>query len=64
MVKQFDYQKARAELDELLAWFESDKVSIDEAISKYERAEALITEIEKYLNDTKAKIEVITKSAR
>jgi exodeoxyribonuclease VII small subunit len=64
MTKDFNYQKAQTELDELLAWFESADVTIDEAIAKYEQAEKLIAQIETYLNDTRSKIEIITKNAR
>ncbi len=59
--KEFDYKKTRAELDELLAWFESADVSVDEAIGKYQRAEVLLAELEAYLADTQAKIEQLTK---
>jgi exodeoxyribonuclease VII small subunit len=59
--KDFDYKKTRAELDDLLAWFESADVSVDEAIGKYQRAETLLVELEAYLSDTQAKIEQLTK---
>lgn len=62
MAKQeFDYKKKRAELDELLAWFDQGEVSVDEAISKYQQAEKLLAELESYLAATQAKIEVLTK---
>jgi len=62
MAKQeFDYKKKRAELDELLAWFERGDVSVDEAISKYQQAEKLLAELETYLAATQAKIEILTK---
>lgn len=57
----FDYVKKRSELDDLLAWFEQDDVAIDEAIVKYQQAEALLKELELYLSDTQAKIEQLTK---
>jgi len=56
-----NYVKKRAELDELLAWFEQDDLAIDQAIEKYQQAEAIITELEQYLTDTQAKIEQLTK---
>lgn len=61
--KEFDYKKSRAELDELLAWFEGGNVAVDEAIAKYQRAEELVKELESYLADTQAKIELLTKKA-
>lgn len=56
-----NYVKKRAELDELLAWFEQDDLAIDQAIEKYQQAEAIIAELEQYLTDTQAKIEQLTK---
>lgn len=57
----FDYVKKRAQLDELLMWFEQDNIAIDEAIEKYNQAELLLKELEAYLSDTQAKIEQLTK---
>lgn len=59
--KDFNYQKTRAELDELLVWFESSDISVDEAIQKFQRAEKLLGDLEAYLSDTQAKIELLTK---
>lgn len=59
----FDYKKAKVELNELLAWFESDEITIDEALEKYQKAEKIIEQIEEYLKDTKLKIDKITKSS-
>jgi exodeoxyribonuclease VII small subunit len=58
---EFNYTKKRAELDALLMWFERGDVSVDEAIDKYQQAEKLLAELEAYLSDTQAKIEVLTK---
>jgi len=60
-VKDFKYQEAKAELDELMAWFESSDATVDEAIDKYQQAEVLIKQLERYLTDTKTKIKQITK---
>jgi exodeoxyribonuclease VII small subunit len=56
----FDYQKAKIELNEILAWFESDDITIDEALEKYKKAEQIIKKIEDYLKNTKLKIDKIT----
>lgn len=53
---EFSYQKARAELTELLDWFESGEVDIEQALAKYDRADELLKSIDAYLNDAKAKI--------
>lgn len=58
---EFNYKQKKAELDALLAWFEQGDVSVDEAIGKYQQAEKLLAELEAYLSDTQAKIEVLTK---
>lgn len=55
-----NYQKMDAELTEIIEWFESDKVNLDEAIVKYEQALALIAEIEKYLKTAENKVKKIT----
>ena len=57
----FNYAKKRAELDALLAWFEQGDVSVEEAIEKYQQAEKLLAELEAYLHETQAKIDVLTK---
>lgn len=59
--KDLNYIQVRAELDDLLAWFESDDVNIEEAIAKYQRAEELLEQLDEYLSDTQAKIIQITK---
>lgn len=50
------YRELRSELDELLKWFDGDELDVDEALEKYSQAEALINEIENYLDTVKAKI--------
>lgn len=54
------YQQLTNELDEIVEWFESDRVNLDEAIIKYEQAVALIAEIEKYLKTVENKIHKIS----
>ncbi len=36
----------QTELDELLAWFESDDVDLDEAVAKYEQGQAILKELQ------------------
>lgn len=62
--KDFDYQKTRLELDELLAWFETGAVPVDEAIAKYQQAEGLLKQLQTYLGDAQRRIKQITKSSR
>lgn len=50
-----------AQLDELVAWFEQDNIDIEQALKKFEAAEALSEDIEKELSTAKNKIEIIKK---
>lgn len=63
MSKDFDYQKTKEQLDQILVWFEGSDVSVDEAIKKYQKAEELLGLLQEYLNDTKAKVEILTKKS-
>ncbi len=49
------------QLDELVAWFEQDDIDIEQALKKFEAAEALSEDIEKELSNAKNKIEIIKK---
>lgn len=48
-----------AQLDELLAWFDSDEFELEQAIEKYEAARKLAADIEKSLVALKNDIEVV-----
>lgn len=50
-----------ASLDQLITWFDSDEFTLEEAVAKYEAAEALAGEIEKDLDTLKGEITVIKK---
>ncbi len=52
----FSYKEARSELSEILDWFESGEVDIEQALVKYDRADELLKAIDAYLSDAKAKI--------
>ncbi len=55
-----DYQTLNTELMEIIEWFESDKVNLDEAVIKYEQALKTIAEIESYLKTAENKVRKIT----
>ena len=61
--KKFDYNDARQELDEILAWFESSNPDLDKALLKYKRAEDLIKQIENYLKDIEKKLKITVTKA-
>ncbi len=50
-----------AELDTLLAWFESDDVTVDKALENFERAQKLAANLTIALEAAKNKVEVIKK---
>ncbi|MBI1952214.1 exodeoxyribonuclease VII small subunit [Candidatus Saccharibacteria bacterium] len=58
--KKRNYQIMSGELAEIIEWFESDKVNLDEAVSRYEQALKLISEIEVYLKSAENKIKKIS----
>jgi exodeoxyribonuclease VII small subunit len=53
------YADLSDELAEIIEWFESGQVDLDEAIVKYEQASALIKQLEAYLKTAENKIEKI-----
>lgn len=62
MTKQLTTAQLQAELDDLLLWFESDKVDLDEAVSKYERGIVLVKELEARLKTAENTIKKIAKT--
>lgn len=53
------YRQMSEDLAELMAWFESEHVDLDEAVVKYEQAVKLLDEMEKYLKTAENKIKKI-----
>lgn len=47
------------ELSELVAWFDGQEFSVEEALRKFKQAEALATEIENDLNSLKNEVNII-----
>ncbi len=60
MAKAKTYKQLSAELDAILAWFESDDVELDAAIAKYEQALALISQLETELKTAKNQVKKIS----
>ncbi len=54
--KDTSYKALRHQLDELLAWFDSDDIDVDEAIAKYEKAIAIAAELEQHLSVAENKL--------
>jgi exodeoxyribonuclease VII small subunit len=53
------YQEMKRQLDDIIARLESDDVDIDEAAKLHEEGQKLATQIEKYLQKVKSKIDII-----
>lgn len=54
-----NYLELSSELDELLAWFESNDFNIDESERKYERAMEIIFQLEAKLSQVENAVEKI-----
>ncbi len=54
--KTSSYQEMNAELAEILLDLQQENVDVDQAMQKYERGLALVTELEKYLKTAENKI--------
>lgn len=61
MTKAKSFQQKMTELDELIAWFDSDQIELEQAIEKYDQALKLSQELEQELSEAKNKIEIINK---
>lgn len=59
--KTTDFKQQLEELEQIVDWFESSEVDIDQAISKFERGMELAAALEKQLADTETKVEEITR---
>ncbi|HEU5004868.1 MAG TPA: exodeoxyribonuclease VII small subunit [Candidatus Saccharimonadales bacterium] len=53
------YRQMNEELAEILAWFESEQVDLDQAVAKYEQAMKLLASMEDYLKTAENKIKKI-----
>lgn len=50
------YAELKAELEELMAWFDQENIDVDQAIAKYEEAITLTKQLEAYLTTAENKI--------
>ncbi len=58
---QLTIQQLTDQLEELLAWFESEEITVEESVKKYEIAAKISAEIEERLATAKNQITVIKK---
>ncbi len=50
------YQQMSDELNGLIEWFESDQVSLDQAVEKYEQAMTLLKDMEDFLKSAQNRV--------
>lgn len=55
-------QQKIEQLDQLVAWFDSDEFSLESATEMFKKAEALASEIEQDLTNLKNEVEVVKAS--
>jgi exodeoxyribonuclease VII small subunit len=54
------YQQLSDELNQLIEWFESDAVNLDEAVDRYEHAMELLKRMEDHLKLAENKVKKIS----
>jgi exodeoxyribonuclease VII small subunit len=59
-IQALPFEKALAELEQIVTWLESGKVDLEQSIAIYERGEALKKHCGKLLKEAEARIEKIT----
>jgi len=61
--KSQTFEEAYDRLEEILEKMNSDQVSLDDALTLYEEADALISTCQKRLNEAEQKIEILLKKS-
>jgi exodeoxyribonuclease VII small subunit len=57
-VKAFNYQQQRQQLDDIVAWFQGEDIDFEQATAKFAKAKAIVKELNNYLDDSKAKLDI------
>jgi len=53
------YRQLSEQLADILAWFESQDIDLDQAVAKYEQATQLLDQMERYLKNAENKVRKI-----
>ncbi len=53
MTKQKTSTELQQELDDILAWFQSDAANLDEAVEKFKRGKEIVVLLEEHLKQAK-----------
>ena len=60
-MKSKTVQEKMAELNELVAWFDSEEFVLEQAIEKFKQAEKLATELREELEKMKNDIQIVSR---
>lgn len=58
-LKNFNFEAALAELDEITAWFEGTEINLDQSLAKFERGLELSAALQEHLHTIENKVERI-----
>ncbi len=61
--KKGDFTSKMAELEAIVAWFDSGEVNLDEAVAKFERGSVLAKELKSDISDIENKVKKIQAQA-
>ena len=61
MTKELTTSQLQAQLDEIITWFEGDKVDLDEAVQKYQAGIKLVEQLQERLKTAENVIKKIAK---
>ena len=61
--KKFNYSQKKAELDEIVQWFNRDDIDFEQAQAKYVEAKEIIDELNVYLDNSKKELDILIKKS-
>ena len=57
-----NYKQLKAQLEEIIGWFEGDDLDLDEAVKKYAQAQTYIAELQACLDQAKLQVKQMKKA--
>ena len=61
--KKINYSQKKAELDEIVQWFNRDDIDFEQAQAKYVKAKGIIDELNLYLDNSKKELDILIKKS-
>ena len=58
-IEEMTFREAMSELDGIVAALESNTLELEDSLARYERGVALLSSLQKRLNDAQQKVEVL-----